>query len=86
MASDPGHSAIGGRGLSIVARLALRWGVHTVPNGVPETTVWAELALDRFDADAEAAESLMDAQDAAEAGARVTEPLSGLVTVATWDA
>jgi anti-sigma regulatory factor (Ser/Thr protein kinase) len=43
--NQPGHSAIGGRGLSIVDRLALRWGVCSPPDGAGETTVWAELAL-----------------------------------------
>ena len=43
--NEPGHSAIGGRGLSIVDRLALRWGVCSAPDGAGETTVWAELAL-----------------------------------------
>ncbi|WP_282694294.1 ATP-binding protein [Streptomyces sp. CC208A] len=33
----------GGRGLLIVAGLALRWGVRRGP--VPQKTVWAELAL-----------------------------------------
>jgi len=43
--NEPGHSAIGGRGLGIVDRLALRWGVCSSPDGSRETTVWAELAL-----------------------------------------
>ena len=43
--NKPGHSAIGGRGLGIVDRLALRWGVCSSPDGTGETTVWAELAL-----------------------------------------
>jgi len=42
--NEPGHSAIGGRGLGIVDRLSLRWGVYTSQDG-GETTVWAELAL-----------------------------------------
>jgi anti-sigma regulatory factor (Ser/Thr protein kinase) len=55
--NEPGSSAIGGRGLGIVDRLSLRWGVATSPrsevdaardgkaDGGGETTVWAELAL-----------------------------------------
>jgi len=43
--NEPGHSAIGGRGLGIVDRLALRWGVCSSTDGARETTVWAELAL-----------------------------------------
>ena len=31
--NEPGHSAIGGRGLGIVDRLALRWGVCSPPDG-----------------------------------------------------
>lgn len=40
----PAAGALGGRGLGIVDRLSLRWGVHTRQDG-GETTVWAELAL-----------------------------------------
>jgi two-component sensor histidine kinase len=46
--NEPGHSAIGGRGLGIVDRLSLRWGVDGAREGetdTPETTVWAKLAL-----------------------------------------
>ena len=55
--NEPGSSAIGGRGLGIVDRLSLRWGVDTAKDGevdtaqdgktdgVAKTTVWAELAL-----------------------------------------
>jgi hypothetical protein len=43
--SEPGSSAIGGRGLGIVDRLSLRWGVCTAPDGARETTVWAQLAV-----------------------------------------
>jgi anti-sigma regulatory factor (Ser/Thr protein kinase) len=49
--NEPGHSAIGGRGLGIVDRLALRWGVCSSPDGTGETTVWAELALSQGKAD-----------------------------------
>jgi anti-sigma regulatory factor (Ser/Thr protein kinase) len=49
--NQSGHSAIGGRGLSIVDRLALRWGVCSPPDGGGETTVWAELALSPDKAD-----------------------------------
>jgi anti-sigma regulatory factor (Ser/Thr protein kinase) len=47
--NQPGSSAIGGRGLGIVDRLSLRWGVNTSKDGETdgggETTVWAELSL-----------------------------------------
>jgi anti-sigma regulatory factor (Ser/Thr protein kinase) len=39
---EPAGSAVGGRGLGIVQRLSLRWGVS---DGEGETTVWAELPL-----------------------------------------
>jgi anti-sigma regulatory factor (Ser/Thr protein kinase) len=48
--SQPGSSEIGGRGLGIVERLSLRWGVYLDPDG-EETTVWAELALTCDDED-----------------------------------
>jgi two-component sensor histidine kinase len=40
--TEPVGWAVGGRGLSIVDRLSLRWGVS---DGDGETTVWAELPL-----------------------------------------
>jgi anti-sigma regulatory factor (Ser/Thr protein kinase) len=40
--TEPAGWAVGGRGLSIVDRLSLRWGVS---DGDGETTVWAELPL-----------------------------------------
>jgi anti-sigma regulatory factor (Ser/Thr protein kinase) len=40
--SEPAAWAVGGRGLGIVDRLCLRWGVS---DGNGETTVWAELPL-----------------------------------------
>jgi len=43
--NEPGSSAIGGRGLSIVERLSLRWGVYSASDGAGEVTVWAELSL-----------------------------------------
>ena len=50
--NEPGNSAIGGRGLGIVDRLSLRWGVDSSQDDSGETggsggttTVWAELAL-----------------------------------------
>jgi anti-sigma regulatory factor (Ser/Thr protein kinase) len=51
--NKPGSSAIGGRGLGIVDRLSLRWGVSIShvgdgdgeAGGHGETTVWAELAV-----------------------------------------
>lgn len=54
--NQPGSSAIGGRGLGIVDRLSLRWGVETSAGDNGGTTVWAELALgfDREDGHADA--------------------------------
>jgi anti-sigma regulatory factor (Ser/Thr protein kinase) len=46
--NEPAAGALGGRGLGIVDRLSLRWGVGTRSDGA-ETTVWAELALRRED-------------------------------------
>jgi anti-sigma regulatory factor (Ser/Thr protein kinase) len=40
----PASSAVGGRGLGIVDRLSLRWGVYSRPDP-GETTVWAALSL-----------------------------------------
>jgi anti-sigma regulatory factor (Ser/Thr protein kinase) len=56
MVNQPAASALGGRGLGIVDRLCLRWGVYAQPGGPeapggtettggPETTVWAALSL-----------------------------------------
>jgi len=42
--NKPAAGALGGRGLGIVDRLSLRWGVYARQDG-SETTVWAELAL-----------------------------------------
>jgi anti-sigma regulatory factor (Ser/Thr protein kinase) len=83
VASEPGGSAIGGRGLGIVDRLSVRWGVCTNPGGARETTVWALLALhcdDVADAAVRSEDSCPRAADAA-AG-----PIPGLVTAATRDA
>jgi anti-sigma regulatory factor (Ser/Thr protein kinase) len=44
MVNKPATNALGGRGLGIVDRLSLRWGVYTHQDG-SETTVWAALAL-----------------------------------------
>jgi two-component sensor histidine kinase len=44
MVNKPAANALGGRGLGIVDRLALRWGVYTRQDG-SETTVWAALPL-----------------------------------------
>jgi two-component sensor histidine kinase len=44
----PAAGSLGGRGLGIVDRLSLRWGVYSRPDG-GETTVWAELALSSED-------------------------------------
>ena len=57
MVNKPAANALGGRGLGIVDRLALRWGVYTRQDG-SETTVWAALPLS---GDAErAAESMAE--------------------------
>jgi anti-sigma regulatory factor (Ser/Thr protein kinase) len=42
--NKPAANAVGGRGLGIVDRLSLRWGVYRGPDGA-ETTVWAALPL-----------------------------------------
>jgi len=44
MVNKPAANALGGRGLGIVDRLSLCWGVYTQQDG-SETTVWAALAL-----------------------------------------
>jgi anti-sigma regulatory factor (Ser/Thr protein kinase) len=44
MVNKPAANALGGRGLGIVDRLSLRWGVYTQQDG-SETTVWAALPL-----------------------------------------
>ena len=44
MINKPAANALGGRGLGIVDRLSLRWGVHSRQDGA-ETTVWAALPL-----------------------------------------
>ena len=44
MVNKPAANALGGRGLGIVDRLSLRWGVYTRQDG-SETTVWAALPL-----------------------------------------
>jgi anti-sigma regulatory factor (Ser/Thr protein kinase) len=44
MVNKPSANALGGRGLGIVDRLSLRWGVFT-RHGDGETTVWAALPL-----------------------------------------
>lgn len=42
--NEPTNWSIGGRGLGIVARLSLRWGVRGPEEGEePGTTVWADL-------------------------------------------
>jgi hypothetical protein len=55
----PTVPVVNGRGLGIVDRLALRWGVCSPPDGARETTVWAELALspDKTDDHADAGSS-----------------------------
>lgn len=69
--NKPGGSAIGGRGLGIVDRLSLRWGVDASHDGDDEmcgsetTTVWAELALS-FDREDEHTDTGSYATDSAE--------------------
>ena len=43
--NEPTNWAVGGRGLGIVARLSLHWGVRVREDGEPETTVWAEVPV-----------------------------------------
>jgi two-component sensor histidine kinase len=43
--NKPVASEVGGRGLGIVDRLSLRWGVHRHQDAA-ETTVWAAVPLD----------------------------------------
>jgi len=55
MENEPTNWSVGGRGLGIVARLSLRWGVRTDEDGAGEddpsgdgsgeTTVWAEVPV-----------------------------------------
>lgn len=50
MVNQPSNWSLGGRGLGIVDRLSLRWGVRVVAAGqdegtAGETTVWAELPV-----------------------------------------
>jgi anti-sigma regulatory factor (Ser/Thr protein kinase) len=63
--NEPGSSAIGGRGLGIVDRLSLRWGVETSAGDEGGTTVWAELALgfDREDEHADAGSHATDPEE-----------------------
>jgi hypothetical protein len=82
VASEPGGSAIGGRGLGIVERLSMRWGVDTTPGGPRETTVWALLAL-HCD---EVSDSKNGTENLSARSAGAVEPVPGLVTVATRDA
>jgi two-component sensor histidine kinase len=44
LVNKPAANALGGRGLGIVDRLSLRWGVYAHQDG-SETTVWAALPL-----------------------------------------
>jgi len=82
VASEPGGAAIGGRGLGIVDRLSMRWGVYTTPGGSRETTVWALLALHCDDV----GDGKTGAEDSNARGVDGTEPVPGLVTVATREA
>ncbi len=88
--NQPASSAVGGRGLGIVQRLSLRWGVRTgapedgdSPEGAQETTVWAELAV-HFDG---AGESVSEPAGANSSGRDGTAPVPpDLVTASSRDA
>jgi anti-sigma regulatory factor (Ser/Thr protein kinase) len=89
--NDPGSSAIGGRGLGIVERLSLRWGVYPASDGESEITVWAELPLssgsEPADSGHSAANSASRASNATVNGAHgacADEP--GLVIASSRDA
>jgi anti-sigma regulatory factor (Ser/Thr protein kinase) len=93
--NEPGSSAIGGRGLGIVDRLSLRWGVCASrggdgeTDGDGETTVWAELALglDREDEHADTGDYAADPgawSQLSEAGHGVND--DGLVIASSRDA
>jgi anti-sigma regulatory factor (Ser/Thr protein kinase) len=78
MINKPAANALGGRGLGIVDRLSLRWGVYTHQDG-SETTVWAALPL--------SSEAELSAESMAENGPRGhngTGP--GLVIASSRDA
>lgn len=78
MVNKPASSAVGGRGLGIVDRLSLRWGVYTRPDGT-ETTVWAALPL--------SAETEHSPESVSENGPRVKSGTGpGLVIASSRDA
>jgi anti-sigma regulatory factor (Ser/Thr protein kinase) len=56
--ADPGKLEAGGRGLGIVERLSLRWGVR---DDGGQTTVWAELPVQYADSDRLVTASAWDA-------------------------
>ena len=81
MVNKPAVNALGGRGLGIVDRLSLRWGVFTHQDG-SGTTVWAALPLSR---DAEhGPESLAENGPLGRSGRKGTGP--GLVIASSRDA
>jgi anti-sigma regulatory factor (Ser/Thr protein kinase) len=82
VASEPGSSAIGGRGLGIVDRLSVRWGVHTTSGGSRETTVWALIALHCDDV----GDTSAGTEGSSPRSSDATEPVPGLVSLATRDA
>jgi anti-sigma regulatory factor (Ser/Thr protein kinase) len=89
--NDPGSSAIGGRGLGIVERLSLRWGVDPASDGEGEITVWAELPLspesehaDSGNPASNAASRASNATSTGAHGACADEP--GLVIASSRDA
>lgn len=80
----PASSAVGGRGLGIVQRLSLRWGVYSGTGdgdgqGAGETTVWAEIAL-HFDG---ACEAGTEPEGANATGAHGTTSVSSHLVIAS---
>lgn len=91
--NQPASSAVGGRGLGIVQRLSLRWGVRTGAvqdgddrddrDGAQETTVWAEIAV-HFDGAGESASEPEGAHSGRADGAVTVSP--DLVIASSRDA
>ena len=86
MVNEPGSSAIGGRGLGIVERLSLRWGVFSEPDGAGEMTVWAELALNSDNEHADPAHSDSLAANGASGAQNHQAGMPGLVIAWSRDA
>ena len=83
--NEPGSSAVGGRGLGIVERLSLRWGVYPSADGAGEMTVWAEITL-RTDAEAEHADAGQAGTTAASGAHGHRSGAPGLVIASSRDA